>query len=164
MADNRSFIVSDHYVVSLEKHPAMADLIHYLSERVPHGASLAEIQSDVWKESTNAQGWQQKIRNAVMRVRDHFPYTIGPILIHHENLRFFGEAIRVVRDHDDALPVEDQVRILLREGALSSQQIADKIEVSLATAKRILKKMSDENIVQPEKQGRNVVYSNARLN
>lgn len=164
IAPNRSFIVSDHYMVSLEKHPAMADLIRYLSERVPHGATLADIQTDVWKESTNAQGWQQKIRNAVMRVRDHFPYTIAPILIHHDNLRFFGEAIRVVREHDDAMPVEDKVRNILREGSLSSQQIADKIEVSLATAKRILKKMSDDQLIVPEKHGRNVLYGNARIN
>jgi hypothetical protein len=164
MGPNRSFIVSDHYVVSLEKHPAMADLIGYLSERIPFGATLADIQSDVWKESTNAQGWQQKIRNAVMRVRDHFPYTIAPILIHHENLRFFGEAIRVVRDHDDSMAVEDKVRLLLRETPLSSQQIADKIDVSLATAKRILKKMTDDQLILPEKLGRNVVYSIARPN
>ena len=158
MDGNRSFTVSDHYVVSLEKHPAMGDLIAYLSERIPGGAPLADIQSDVWKESVNAQGWQQKIRNAVMRVRDLFPYTMAPLLIHSDNLRFFGEAIRVVRDHDDSLPVEDKVRHLLCEGPLSSQQIAEKIDVSLATAKRILKKMSDDHVIHPEKQGRNVVY------
>ena len=158
MDGNRSFTVSDHYVVSLEKHPAMGDLIAYLSERIPGGAPLADIQSDVWKESVNAQGWQQKIRNAVMRVRDLFPYTMAPLLIHSDNLRFFGEAIRVVREHDDSLPVEDKVRHLLCEGPLSSQQIAEKIDVSLATAKRILKKMSDDHVIHPEKQGRNVVY------
>jgi tetratricopeptide (TPR) repeat protein len=164
MVDNRSFVVTDHYVVSLEKHPAMADLVQYLSERGPTGATLAEIQTDVWKESTNAQGWQQKIRNAVMRVRDHFPQTIAPILIHHDTLRFFGEAIRVLRDHDDGLPLEQRVHMMLREGALSSQQIAEKIDVSLATAKRLLKKMSEDQLIKAEKQGRHVVYANSSLN
>jgi tetratricopeptide (TPR) repeat protein len=161
--ENRSFVISNHYTISLEKHPAMADLVRYLSERGSQGATLAEIQQDVWKESINAQGWQQKIRNAVMRLRDHFPYTIAPIFIHNESLRFFGEAITVVRSHSDAMPIEQQVSTILRSGALSSQQIAEKIDVSLATAKRVLKKMSDDHVIRVEKHGRNVVYNNTHL-
>ena len=153
------FVISDHYSVNLEKHPAMADLLTYLSERLPHGASLADIQTAVWKESVNTQGWQQKIRNTVMRVRDLFPYTIAPIVVHSDTLKFFGEAIRIVRDHDDALPVEARVRHILGGGSLSSQQIAEKIDVSLATAKRLLKKMSDDELISVEKLGRNVVYT-----
>ena len=94
-----------------------------------------------------------------MRVRDLFPYTIAPIVVHSDTLRFFGEAIRIIRDHDDSLPVESRVRHILGEGALSSQQIAEKIDVSLATAKRLLKKMSDDDMIRMEKLGRNVVYS-----
>jgi tetratricopeptide (TPR) repeat protein len=157
-AENREVIISGHYKVSLEKHPAMSDLLVYLSERVPHGAPLADVQQYVWKESLNAQGWQQKIRNSVMRLRDLFPYTIAPIIIHHDTLRFFGEAIRVVRDHDDSISVEVRVRHVLSEGPQSSQQLADKLDVSLATAKRVLKKMVDNRQVLCEKSGRNVMY------
>jgi tetratricopeptide (TPR) repeat protein/DNA-binding transcriptional ArsR family regulator len=155
---NREVVVSGHYRVSLEKHPAMADLLLYLSERGAHGASLADIQTGVWKQSLNTQGWQQKIRNSVMRLRDLFPYTIAPILVHHETLRFFGEALRVVRDDSSQVPVAIQVRHALSEGPLSSQQIADRISVSLATAKRLLRKMTDHNLIEAEKQGRNVLY------
>jgi tetratricopeptide (TPR) repeat protein len=155
---DREVLVSGHYRVSLEKHPAMADLLLFLSERGCQGASLADIQSDVWKQSLNAQGWQQKIRNSVMRLRDLFPYTMAPILIHHDRLRFFGEAIRVLREDSVDLPAEIQVRRALSEGPLSSQQISEKIAVSLATTKRLLRKMSDQKIVESEKHGRNVLY------
>jgi tetratricopeptide (TPR) repeat protein len=155
-----SFIVSNHYVVSLEKHPAMADLLVYLSERMPEGASLADIQTNVWKESLNAQGWQQKIRNAVMRVRDLFPYTMAPIVIHNESLRFFCEAIRILQDEDNTTEAstEGRVQKMLNVGPLSSLQVAEKMEVSLATAKRLLKKMTDGGQIKIEKMGRSVVY------
>jgi tetratricopeptide (TPR) repeat protein len=153
-----SFIVSNHYVVSLEKHPAMADLLIYLSQRIPEGASLAEIQTDVWKESLNSQGWQQKIRNAVMRVRDLFPYTMAPIVIHNDTLRFFGEAIKVLRDCEDSKSTEAQVKQMLSSGPMSSHQVAKKMDFSLSTAKRMLKKMTDDGQIKIEKMGRSVVY------
>jgi tetratricopeptide (TPR) repeat protein len=155
---DREILVSGHYRVSLDKHPAMSDLLLYLYEKGPQGATLADVQSGVWKQSLNTQGWQQKIRNSVMRLRDLFPYTMAPILVHHDRLRFFGEAIRVVREERVDLAPEIQVRRALSEGPLSSQQIADKIAVSLATTKRLLRKLSEQNIIATEKHGRNVLY------
>ena len=156
--DGKALVISDFYEVNLEKHAAMADLIQYLIDRGPEGATLAEIQTDVWHESVKAQGWQQKIRNAVMRIRDLCPYTIAPILIHQDRLRLFSEAITVVRDDFEKLPVDSRVKTLLKSESLSSHQVAEKINVSLATAKRILKKMALDNQVVVKKDGRNVVY------
>lgn len=157
-SDRKSIIFSNHYEVSLEKHSAMAELIQYLIDRGPAGASLGEIQTDVWHESIKAQGWQQKIRNTVMRVRDLCPYTIAPILIHSDKLRFFCGAIEVLRDETEALPVDYRVRALLKKEILSSQEVAAKLHVSLATAKRLLKRMSLEKQVTILKEGRNVLY------
>ena len=157
-SNGKSLIVSDHYTVNLEKHPAMADLIQYLVAAPAGGVTLAEIQGNVWKESVNAQGWQQKIRNAVMRVRDLCPYTIAPIVIHNEKLRFFGEAIDIVKDVSDEPSVDRRIQHLLSQSPLSSQQLAEKTNVSLATVKRLLKRMTDEKQIAVRKDGRNVVY------
>jgi Mn-dependent DtxR family transcriptional regulator len=46
----------------------------------------------------------------------------------------------------------------LKKESLSSQQVAEKINVSLATAKRILKKMTTDNQILVQKDGRSVVY------
>lgn len=154
----KCLVVSEHYVVNLEKHPAMADLIQYLVAAPAGGVSLAEIQAKVWKESVNAQGWQQKIRNAVMRVRDLCPYTIAPIVIHNERLRFFGEAIRVIKDVSDEPSVDRRIQHLLSRSPLSSQQLVEKTSVSLATVKRLLKRMVDDKQITVRKDGRHVVY------
>ena len=95
-----------------------------------------------------------------MRVRDLFPYTMAPIVIHNESLRFFCEAIRILQDDENTNETSTDVRIqkMLSIGPLSSLQVAEKMEVSLATAKRLLKKMTDGNQIQVKKLGRSVVY------
>lgn len=159
MPEPRVFVVSNHYTVNLEKHPALAELLSYLVRRSGFGAKPSEVQTDVWKQSLQAQGWQQKIRNAIMRVRDLFPYTIAPIIIHDDNgIFFFAAAIGIDWSREDHVSLEVQTRRLLAEGPLSSQQIASRMGISLATAKRAIKRLSEHQEVRPEKSGRNIVY------
>ncbi|MCX6116919.1 MAG: hypothetical protein NT027_05215 [Proteobacteria bacterium] len=155
----RVFVVSKKYTVNLEKHPALAELLTYLISRPTLGAIPSEIQTDVWKQSTEAQGWHQKIRNAIMRLRDLFPYTMAPIVLHKDHgVRFFANAIGIDAEIFDEMPLESKTRRMLVEGPLSSQQIADRMNISLATAKRTIKRLTDGRFVVPEKQGRNIVY------
>lgn len=160
MPEPRIFVVSNHYTVNLEKHPALAELLSYLIDRPLKGASPANVQLDVWKQSVNAQGWQQKIRNAIMRVRDLFPYTMAPILLHDDSgIRFFAGAITLNQQSGEQVTDDVIAKRILAECSLSSQQLGDRMGVSLATAKRILRKLSDDQIVTAEKHGRNVIYS-----
>lgn len=158
------FVVSNHYTVNLEKHPALAELLSYLIDRPTKGASPANVQVDVWKQSVNAQGWQQKIRNAIMRVRDLFPYTMAPVLLHDDSgIRFFANAITLRQESTDQYTDDVIAKRILAESPMSSQQLGDRMGVSLATAKRILRKLSDEHEVTAEKHGRNVVYSAMKI-
>lgn len=159
MPEPRVFVVSGHYTVNLEKHPALAELLSYLMSRPGLGAMPADIQVDVWKQSVNAQGWQQKIRNAIMRLRDLFPYTMAPIILHNDaGVQFFAGAIAIDWAQGEQISLEVQTRRMLSEGPLSSQQIATRMNISIATAKRAIKKLADNHEVLPEKSGRNVVY------
>ncbi len=158
IVSERHFRVSEHYEVSLEKHPALADLLHYLLTRASYTCTPAQLQTQVWQQSLNQQGWQQKIRNTVMRLRDFFPYTLAPILLHTDNLRLFSEAIRI-----HALPgidhaPEDEIMRLLRDGPLSSVQLSNRMNMSSATTKRILKRLTENKNVTVMKVGRSVFY------
>ncbi len=156
----RVFVISNHYTVNLEKHPALAELLTYLIDRPITGATPANVQVDVWKQSVNAQGWQQKIRNAIMRLRDLFPYSIAPILLHDDSgIRFFASAISLNHQSNDLLSDDVIAKRILAESPLSSQQLSDRMGISLATAKRILKKLSEDEEVKVEKHGRNVLYA-----
>lgn len=91
----KSFIVSGHYRMNLERHPVLAELLYFLMQQPHFASSLEEIQVEVWKESLNHQGWQQKIRNSIMRLRDHTIFTVAPLIEHHLDVRLFSEAIQV---------------------------------------------------------------------
>jgi len=159
--DERHFRVSDHYLISLERHPSLAELLHYLLLKSNFSAGTAEIQTHVWKQSLQTQGWQQKIRNTIMRLRDFFPQTIAPIIVHAENISLFREAITIVPPRPVGVGPEEEIMRLLGGSAMSSIELARRLKISSATAKRILKRLTDEQAVQAVKQGRNVYYTTA---
>lgn len=156
--DERHFRVSDHYTVSLERHPSLAELLHYLLLKSGFAADAAEIQTQVWKQSLATQGWQQKIRNTIMRLRDFFPYTIAPIIVHSDKVSLFKEAIAIVPSRREGIGTDEEIMRLLSHSPMSSLELAKRLKISAATAKRILKRLTDERTVHATKQGRNVFY------
>ncbi len=158
IVSERHFLVSDHFEVSLEKHPALADLLHHILTRASYTATGAELQTNVWQQSLNQQGWQQKIRNTIMRLRDFFPYTLAPLILHTDNVRLYSEAIRIhALPGKDHAP-EDEILRLLRDGPLSSVQLSNRMNISAATTKRILKRLTENRNITVMKVGRNIFY------
>jgi len=96
LESDKTFLISDHYRINLERHPVLADLLYFLMSKSNFSASSEEIQIHVWKESLNHQGWQQKIRNSIMRLRDQSIYSIAPLIDHQNEIRIFSEALSVV--------------------------------------------------------------------
>lgn len=160
--DERHFRISGHYSVSLERHPSLADLMHYLLLKPNYSATMAEIQTYVWKQSLATQGWQQKIRNTIMRLRDFFPQTIAPIIVHHDEVSLFKEAIAIQPSRREGLDTNDEIVRLLSESPMSSSQLSRRLKISSATTKRILKRLSEESAIQSTKHGRNVYYEAAK--
>lgn len=156
--DERSFRVSGHYIVSLERHPSLAELLHYLLMKSNFSASTAEIQTHVWKQSLHSQGWQQKIRNTIMRLRDFFPYTIAPVIVHADNISLFKDALFIQPSRQIGLKPEDEILRLLADAPMSSGQLSERLKISVATTKRILKRLTDERGIHAVKEGRNVFY------
>lgn len=156
--DERHFRVSDHYVVSLERHPSLAELLHYLMLKSNFSASTAEIQTHVWKQSLQSQGWQQKIRNTIMRLRDFFPHTIAPIIVHADQIQLFREAIAIRPPRSEGLDTEQEILRLLHDAPMSSVQLSQRLKISTATTKRILKRLAEEREILAVKDGRHVFY------
>jgi tetratricopeptide (TPR) repeat protein len=157
-AGNRIFIVSGRYEVNLAKHPALADVIEFLLQKNKFAALPGDIQNQVWKQSLAQQGWQQKIRNTIMRLRTFFPYTLAPLLLHSDDIRLFSEGIRVDPLMREDLDPREEILRLLREGPMSSIKLSNRINVSAATTKRILKKLAEAEKITMMKIGRNVIY------
>lgn len=156
---DRHFLVSKHYTVSLERHPSLADLLQFLLLRGSFSADADEIQTDVWQQSLKSQGWQQKIRNTIMRLRDFFPYTIAPLILHSDNVSLFKEAIQIQPSKREGLNTDEEITRLLVTGPMTSSQLSKRLGISPSTTKRILKRLVDTKLIEPKKDGRNVFYS-----
>ena len=94
-----------------------------------------------------------------MRLRDFFPYTIAPIIVHHEGVSLFKEAISIQPSRREGLNTEDEILRLLRDAPMSSTQLSKRLKISAATTKRILKRLTDEEEIRLVRQGRNVFYT-----
>ncbi|MFW7378046.1 MAG: tetratricopeptide repeat protein [Oligoflexus sp.] len=163
------YLVSGHYQVSLHSTPMLAKLMDYLIHQPNMTAEPEELQKQVWNQPLSLQGWQQKIRNTLMRLRTLFPYSIAPLILHDEVVRLNVEAISIHQSPlplpKEELPLDQQVLILIKKNPLSSSQITDQLGISSATTKRILKKLINDDIVSVRKIGRNVQYwSDSRKN
>jgi tetratricopeptide (TPR) repeat protein len=155
-----TFLVSDHYKVDLSRLPSLRDILLFLLSKSNHHATYAELQQSVWKESIHAQGWQQKIRNAVVRLRDHFPFTLAPIILQSDGIALFTDAIHI--EHLD-VPItrhklDPNVLQLLKQRVYTSSELSAQLHLSPATTKRLLKRLTENQQVRSIRKGRHVYY------
>ena len=154
-----TFLVSKLYTVELGRHPLLASLLCFLLAQNDFCSSPAELQKEVWHQSLHSQGWQQKVRNTIMRLREFFPYTMAPLILQLDNrVGLFQEAITISDSKSGALQYEELLLNLLQETPQSSSQLSKQAKISPATAKRIIKKLMDQKAISMSKEGRNVVY------
>src|SRR5690606_6992897 len=106
------YMVSGQYEGDISKHPAMISLLDYLLHSKRYSASPEEIQEQVWGQSTSSQGWRQKIRNTITRLRDQFPYTMAPLFIHNEDVELFSDVVTLHNGtHHDQDPRDEVIRM-----------------------------------------------------
>lgn len=160
IAGPKLFTISGKYEVNLDRYSALSDLLQYLILKNSFSATPAEVQREVWGQSLEVQGWAQKIRNTVMRLRDLLPFTLAPLILQNGGeLRLFWEAIEILVNRRHGVSVDDEVLMLLRNGAMSSMDLAERLRLSPATIKRILKRITDEGRAQLNRSGRNITYT-----
>lgn len=152
------------YDVDLIHYPTLSELIKYLMTKPNHKASTSELQIDVWNQSLNTQGWQQKIRNSIMRLRSLIHYSMAPLIIQKLNeVYLFHNAIEIVDVKKEIFiseePREQKIQNLVLENPMSSIELSKTLELSPATTKRTLKKMVENGQLQTIKEGRGVLYT-----
>ena len=156
---NSKYLVSDQYTVSLEAHPILDRLLSFLMTRKNFSATPVELQNEVWKQSTKLQGWQQKIRNSIARLRALFPYTLSPLVVYEgEKVRLSYRTIQIMTEKPET---SNEVKIieLMKTGPISSIDLSNEIDISSSTTKRILRKLKTENRIHQHKEGRAILYS-----
>ena len=152
------YIISHYYTISLADTPILDRLLQHLLHSKTYSSKPESIQQLVWKQSTNHQGWQQKIRNAINRLRSIFTHTIAPLILYEDNtVRIFQEAIDIKVTSGDT----HDCRILqqLEDGPQSTVQLSRNVGFSKSKTKRILKRLITSNQVKPQRVGRSILYT-----
>lgn len=158
LIEEKLLTISDVYTVDFKKQDLLFDVLVYLYRRGNSAASMSELQVDVWKESINAHGWQQKIRNAIQRIRGMVPYTVAPMVLNDFEVRLFNDAIDIGRDENQT--IDDRFILqLLTNNPMSALQLSEKLSISLAATKRQIQKLKNENQLLVAKSGRQIFYS-----
>lgn len=159
VASHHVFEISRHYHVDLSRYPALSDLLTFLLMQPTFSASTGAIQTDVWRQSLNTVGWQQKIRNAIMRLRGMIPYTMAPLVLHNNDICLFSAAIAIQLPKHEGTERTMEINRLLTRQRMTSTQLSARLQSSPATIKRILKKMVEQNQISGFREGRNIYYT-----
>lgn len=156
--ENDQVLISKKYEVSLTRYPAICELLHYLAAKSSFEATSEEIQTKVWHQSLNSFGWQQKIRNTLMRIRDLFPYTLAPMIIHQNGVKLFSQAIKIVASKSGAQERRSEMRRLISEKPMTTAQMSKRLNISKATTKRMIQELVEKKQVEMKRDGRNIYY------
>ena len=158
VVDKNKYCISNYYEVDLNRFPALADLFDFLLKQLNFSSDLKNVQEYVWKQSTHTQGWQQKIRNSIMRLRTLFPYTIAPLILHRSNIHLFNEAIKLYPVKKGGTERENEIYHLLSGSQLTTSQISERFAISKATTKRVLQNLIAQNKIRTLRDGRHIFY------
>ena len=153
------FLIAGTYSVDLTTQPLVHELIKYLASNPNQSFSPEELQTYVWKQPTTLTGWQQKVRNTIHRLRLQFSACMVPIVLTQNGIKLYNDAIAIGSSKTNIQSKESRIiKILGDSSGCSSIDLATKLGVSNATAKRTLKTLVDDGTVFTKKSGRNVFY------
>ncbi|MDA9950935.1 hypothetical protein N9D31_00025 [Oligoflexaceae bacterium] len=154
-----SFRISGHYNVDLSKQKSLAEILNFLLAQEGKCSTPEDLQKNVWKQSTDLQGWQQKIRNTLNRLRPFLKFSVAPLIVHDSQVRLFDKAIDI-KEAKATRELGNEKRIveLLKKTPQSTKQLSKELSISAATTKRILSQLSKNEKITSLKIGRNVFY------
>ena len=154
------FAISSHYLVDLKNQPLLFKLLDTMIHQPDHKVSSGELFQKVWEQSLNTTGWEQKVRNTLMRLRDHFPLTMAPLILHSDHMiRLNDQAISIIAaSAKNQASLDQEIIQLLTKGPMTTSHIANHIQRSKATLKRAMKKLSDQNKIVGIREGRRIYY------
>jgi DNA-binding CsgD family transcriptional regulator len=153
--------VSGHYEVDLRSHPVLNRLLKALLHEHEGGLPTAELQRQVWRQSTSLEGWNQKIRNTLGRLRLSFRFTLVPIVLLDGGLIQLNHEVLAIAT--PPLPRknerEKELLRLMERGPISSRLIASRTKIPLSTVKRLLSDLLKAGKICATRQHQTFLYS-----
>jgi hypothetical protein len=156
------YLVNDVYKVDLSLYPVLNRLLQQILRHPQKALATQDVQDLVWRQTASLEGWKQKLRNAVSRLRYQFRFMMAPLVIQsHGQLRLNLDALSF-EPMPANLQAERQQEILrvLQQGPRSLEALRESTRIPATTLRRYLRELTEQGLITTDpKQSRTLFMS-----
>ena len=147
--------------IDFKDFPVLKDILNSLIDAKENGLSAAELFTKAWNESLKTQGWRQKVNNALSRFRWQCRGLPFPLVKNTDIGWAISDAflLKVEKKSSDLLRRKSQILHYSANKPASAAEIAEKLQIPLASVKRMISDLSKTGMIKPTTIGRSIVYS-----
>jgi DNA-binding winged helix-turn-helix (wHTH) protein len=155
-----SYIAAGNYRISLFEKPILNKLLEVLIRNQGEPLHVEDLLQTVWGHSTNLEGWKQKIRNAISRLRYEFRFLMIPIFHQKDGYILLSNDLKIIKNSPNK--ASDQraefLLAILEHEQLTAREIAVRTKIPYPTVMRIVRKKASEGLLEKIKYGKSFTY------
>ncbi len=156
------YVINDVYKVDLSLYPVLNRLLQQILRHPQKALPTQDVQDLVWRQTASLEGWKQKLRNAVSRLRFQFRFIMAPLVMQsHGMLRLNLDALSF-EPIPANLQTERRQDILraLEQGPRSIDGLRDVTRIPASTLRRYLRELTEEGLIAADaRQNRTLFMS-----
>lgn len=147
-------------VLDFKDFPILKDILTCLMEAKAEGLTAPELFTMAWKESLRTQGWRQKLNNALSRLRWHCRGIPFPLIENtQESWRISSSfGLSIPKKPTERLSRQAQILHYSKNRPASAVEIADKLNIPLASVKRVISDLKKSGKLDAMTKGRHILY------
>lgn len=152
--------------IDFKDFPILKDILASLIDASENGLAAAELFTKAWNESLKTQGWRQKLNNALSRFRWQCRGLPFPLFKKTTNGWAISDAflLETEKKNNALMRRKNQILEYSSNKPASAAEISEKLQIPLASVKRMISNLSQSGMLRSTTNGRNVVYSSSVTN
>lgn len=154
------YMINDVYKVDLGHYPVLNRLLQQILRHPQKTLLTQDVQDLVWRQTASLEGWKQKLRNAVSRLRYQFRFIMAPLVMQsHGTLHLNLDAL--IFEPMPANPqLERRQEILraLQHGPRSIEGLREMTRIPASTLRRYMRELTDQGLVAADDKANRTLF------
>ncbi len=156
-----SYQIGEIDYIDLQKKPILKKILEVITQQKDERIKVEELQEIVWGQATSLEGWRQKIRNSISRLRYEFRFILLPFLYQTEGVIELNSLLLL---KNRPTPKKTSTRnniifMILEREQLTSRELAIRTRIPHPTVKRIIRKGIKDGYLQSKMTGKTFIYT-----
>ncbi len=157
---NSNYLVSEIYPVDLTLYPVLNRLLQQILRHPYKALATHSVQDLVWRQTSSTEGWKQKLRNTIARLRSKFRFMLAPLVIQaqgsiHLNLDALSFDSAPARLQSERI---QEILKALQKGPRSIDQLCQATGIPSSTLRRYVKELTTQGLVSAEVSRTRTLY------